>query len=156
MKSDMALALAANTKKLMIEREWSQRELAKRAGLSQTAIGFVTRYQDANDRHAGLDTIEALARAFHVHAAELLGENPSRPARNVQRVAERAEPYEVQRSRTSAIDTGLLQLILEQTEKLPNLNAAQRAKLAAKVYAASVDGDQKVTRATVLKLVRSA
>ena len=72
MRSELAANLAENTKAQMESRGWSQRELAKRSGMSQSGIGNVLNYQDAGDRHACLDTVEQLASAFGMSSLAIL------------------------------------------------------------------------------------
>lgn len=81
MKSELAANLAENTKTQMESRRWPQRELAKRSGVSQSGVGYVLRYQDASDRHAGLDTVEQLASAFGMSSLAIL-DRPTASARN--------------------------------------------------------------------------
>lgn len=50
----------------------SQREASKRAGISQSSLGYVLNYRDAQDRHATTGTIEALAKAFELEPWQLL------------------------------------------------------------------------------------
>jgi transcriptional regulator with XRE-family HTH domain len=86
MPSESALALAENTRRLMEERNWSQRDLAARAGVSQRGIGFLLAYRNDNDRHAGLDTVDAVARAFGISAGELLlpgGKSPTESKKTI-------------------------------------------------------------------------
>jgi transcriptional regulator with XRE-family HTH domain len=72
MKSKTALALAENVKRLMRDRGLSQGKLAEQSGVSASAIGYLLNYRDLSDRHAAVDTIEALAKAFDVEAWQLL------------------------------------------------------------------------------------
>ncbi len=53
-------------------RGMSQRELAKEAGISQSAVGFLLRYSDMNDRHPTTSTVEAIAKAFSIRAWQLM------------------------------------------------------------------------------------
>lgn len=162
MPSHAALALAENTNRLMRERGWTQRELAKRSGISQSGIGFVLRYHDRHDRHAALDTVEALAKAFRVTALDLLA-RPSatvlaHPARNVHNAHQRAASIEAPNSEHAQgeLDVPLLQLIITQVDTLPGLDAEGRAAVVAKAYAAFCDGAKRPTKSAVLKLVRVA
>lgn len=50
------------------ERDLSQEELARRAGLHRTAISFIERAE----RSSTLETIERLARALRVEPADLM------------------------------------------------------------------------------------
>lgn len=50
------------------ERDISQEELARRAGLHRTAISFIERAE----RSATLETVEKLARALRVEPADLM------------------------------------------------------------------------------------
>lgn len=61
-------ALAANLKRLRVERGWSQEELAYRAGLHRTFVAHVER----GARNISLDNIERLAIAFDLEPATLL------------------------------------------------------------------------------------
>lgn len=51
---------------------WSQRELAKRAKISQRAIGYLLNYKDEQDRHPTTQTIEAVAAAFGIPVWQLM------------------------------------------------------------------------------------
>lgn len=74
MDSNATRALAQNVRRLMEAEDprLSQSALAKRAGVSQRAIGYLVNYQDAHDRHPGTDTAEAVARAFGLPLWQLL------------------------------------------------------------------------------------
>lgn len=156
MPSKTAIALATNTKRLMDERGWSQRDLAKRSGVSQSGIGFVLRYKDASDRHAALDTVEALARAFGVDPSALLQNNPSTVARTLHIAGQRrASTNEVDRDE-HALDTVTLQHVIEQMELIDEGTPAQRAAVMAAAYSLAVEGGKKPAKAALLKLLRSA
>jgi transcriptional regulator with XRE-family HTH domain len=53
---------------LRLERDWSQEQLAERAGLHRNYVGGVER----GERNVGLDNIVALAKALGVPPADLL------------------------------------------------------------------------------------
>jgi len=72
MKIRAAVALAENVKRLMKDRGLSQEKLAEQSGVSASAIGYLVNYRDLSDRHAGVDTIESLAKAFDVEPWQLL------------------------------------------------------------------------------------
>lgn len=50
----------------MEHRGWKQHELAKRAGVSQSGVGYLLRYKDRGDRHPTTSTIDSIAHAFGV------------------------------------------------------------------------------------------
>lgn len=60
--------LARNVKRLRRERGLTQEELADRAALNRNYVGMIERQENA----ATVDTIEALAEALQVKAAQLL------------------------------------------------------------------------------------
>lgn len=60
--------LAANVRRLRIEREWSQEQLGERASLSQ---GYVSEVESAR-RKPTIDVLDQLARAFDLPVHRLL------------------------------------------------------------------------------------
>jgi transcriptional regulator with XRE-family HTH domain len=60
--------LARNLKRLRRERGLSQEELADLAGLNRNYVGMIERQENA----ASVDTLEALAEALEIKAAQLL------------------------------------------------------------------------------------
>jgi transcriptional regulator with XRE-family HTH domain len=60
--------LARNLKRLRRERGLSQEELADLAGLNRNYVGMIERQENA----ASVDTVEALAEALEIKAAQLL------------------------------------------------------------------------------------
>jgi len=60
--------LAVNVRRLREAREWSQEELADRAGIDRTYISSIERSKYA----ASIEILDRLARALNVEAAELL------------------------------------------------------------------------------------
>jgi transcriptional regulator with XRE-family HTH domain len=54
--------LAANLKMLMERRDWTQRQLAEKAGMSQTHVGNLIR----GDHDASLSVVKILADAFGI------------------------------------------------------------------------------------------
>jgi transcriptional regulator with XRE-family HTH domain len=60
--------LARNLKRLRRERGLSQEELADLAGLNRNYVGMIERQENA----ASVDTLEALAQALQIKAAQLL------------------------------------------------------------------------------------
>jgi transcriptional regulator with XRE-family HTH domain len=60
--------LARNLKRLRRERGLTQEELADLAGLNRNYIGMIERQGNA----ASVDTLEALAEALQIKAAQLL------------------------------------------------------------------------------------
>lgn len=61
-KRECSLVIAANVRVMMKRRDWTQEQLAKRAGVSQTHVGNVLRAQHA----PSADVIERIAGAFGV------------------------------------------------------------------------------------------
>ena len=60
--------LARNLKRLRRERRLTQEELADLAGLNRNYVGMIERQENA----ATVDTLEALAEALQIKAAQLL------------------------------------------------------------------------------------
>lgn len=58
-----------NIRKLRLEREWTQEELADRLGVSRSAMGNYEREQ----REPGIDLLIKLADTFNVSIDELVG-----------------------------------------------------------------------------------
>jgi transcriptional regulator with XRE-family HTH domain len=56
----------------MDQKGWSQRDLARRAGLSQSQVGNILR----GAHSPALDTAESLAQAFDLHAWQLQVSEP--------------------------------------------------------------------------------
>ena len=154
-----AVALAANTKRLMEDRGWSQRELGKRAKMSQRAVGYVLNYRDDRDRHASLETLELLAGAFKVRPEALLIEGFS------SSTASNLLPFESRRTKKdqahakatpATLDTDLLETLIEGAQKLSRRTAKQKAELVASVYSKVVSGEESGSKDNVVKLLRSA
>lgn len=72
MESAITLVLADNVRRLMEHEGLSQGALAKRAGISQRAVGYLVNYKDVQDRHPTTPTIEAVAKAFRTEAWMLM------------------------------------------------------------------------------------
>jgi transcriptional regulator with XRE-family HTH domain len=60
--------VADNLRRMRHERGWTQEELAHRSGLNRNYVGMVERREHA----ATVDTLERLAEALDIDAAELL------------------------------------------------------------------------------------
>jgi len=76
MQSSATLTLAENVKALMQRAgNISQVELARRSGVSKSALGYLLNYRDAQDRHATTQTVEAVAKAFGLEPWQLLAPN---------------------------------------------------------------------------------
>lgn len=56
----------------MDARGWTLVDLAARSGVSKSAISNVRNYRDPSDKHATVQTVDALATAFGMQAWELL------------------------------------------------------------------------------------
>jgi transcriptional regulator with XRE-family HTH domain len=63
--------LQRNLRALRVARGWSQEVMAEKCGLHRTYIGAIER----GERNVTLRTLQALARAFDVTAAELIMES---------------------------------------------------------------------------------
>lgn len=72
MKNTGMLALSDNVRRLKEYRGWTLIELAKRAGVSKSALGYLVSYKDENDRHPTMETVEAVAGAFDLQAWQLM------------------------------------------------------------------------------------
>lgn len=158
--SPSAVAIAARVKTAMRDRGLTQEALAKLSGVSKSAIGYLVNYRDAGDRHAALDTVDAIARALDVPVATLLAPLQAKPARMLHSVGEQGAPYAAARPLGHGMDDAdLLAFVIEQADSLPRfrqLSAAERAKVIAKAYVASASDERKPTAARVLRLLRSA
>lgn len=66
-KPTLRLALAKKIRQLRVERNWSQEELAERAGLHRNYLGGIER----GERNVSVDNIEKIAEAFGLNAFEL-------------------------------------------------------------------------------------
>lgn len=64
--------LRDNLTRLMAARDWSQRAMAKKSGVSQSMIGYVLRYRDPQDKRPGVEKIELLAKTFGLQAWQML------------------------------------------------------------------------------------
>jgi len=60
--------LANNLRRLMVDRNWTQAELAERAGIAQKTVSQVINEASA----ASIETAEALAKAFGLEAWQML------------------------------------------------------------------------------------
>lgn len=69
--------LARNLRVLRCELGWSQEVMAERCGLHRTYVGAIER----GERNVTLETLNELARALGVSAAELIAEVPDRSRR---------------------------------------------------------------------------
>ncbi len=77
--------LAINLRAMRLEHGWSQEELAERCGLHRTYVGAIER----GERNVTLETLNDLASAFGVSAAELISEKrPYRGTKTSRRVRE--------------------------------------------------------------------
>lgn len=65
---DSASVVAANVKRLRLQRKWSQEDCAERCDLHRTYIGAVER----GERNITLATLDTIADAFGVSPLELL------------------------------------------------------------------------------------
>ena len=76
-------------KKLLEEREMSQRELAEKSELSQATISRVLQGKETNLRR---ETLESIAEALGVTAVDLLGEQVAPEAKRFFRGYEKLSP----------------------------------------------------------------
>ena len=67
-RNDSGKAVAANLRRLRLERKWSQEDCAERCGLHRTYIGAVER----GERNITLATLDTIATAFGVAPVELI------------------------------------------------------------------------------------
>ena len=65
---DSASVVAANVKRLRLQRKWSQEDCAEKCDLHRTYIGAVER----GERNITLATLDTIADAFDVSPLELL------------------------------------------------------------------------------------
>lgn len=93
MESNPTLALADNVRRLMADAGLSQEGLAKRAGISQRAVGYLVNYKDAQDRHPTTQTIAAIALAFDLEAWQLMMPNLPFELVQTKRLARLIENY---------------------------------------------------------------
>lgn len=72
--------LRDNLARLMAARGWSQHALAAKSGVSQSAIGYMLRYRDPQDKRPGIEKIEKLGKPFGLEAWQLLCPLDAQPA----------------------------------------------------------------------------
>lgn len=72
MKAEVVQALADNVKRLMADRGDTQASLAKRAGISQRAVGDLMTYGKGHFKNPTVKTVDNLAEAFDLPAWMLL------------------------------------------------------------------------------------
>lgn len=163
MQTNTAVAFGENVRAMRKAKGWSQAKLAEVSGISQSAISYAESYKDAHDRHAGLDVVEALARAFGVSPVQMLfNVNSQTAARNLLQFPQRNAQKEPSRPGVNAskreTDTvALLRLILQQVRTIDDdLTARQRDALVVKVFKTFVGDEEMPTSAKVRQLVRSA
>jgi len=65
---DSARVVAANVKRLRLQRKWSQEDCAEKCNLHRTYIGAVER----GERNITLATLDTIAAAFGVSSVDLL------------------------------------------------------------------------------------
>lgn len=75
MSKSLKEIIRSNLRRLMEQRGWSQPELSRRSGVSQTYIGKILRGESVPT----VDKVEALAAAFKLDALELMREPGTRP-----------------------------------------------------------------------------
>lgn len=93
MERNPTLALADNVHRLMADAGLSQEGLAKRAGISQRAVGYLVNYRDAQDRHPTTQTIAAIAQAFDLEVWQLMMPNLPLELVRSKRLARLIENY---------------------------------------------------------------
>ena len=67
-RQDSASVVAANVKRLRLQRKWSQEDCAEKCDLHRTYIGGVER----GERNITLATLDTIAAAFGVSPVDLL------------------------------------------------------------------------------------
>ena len=67
-RQDSASIVAANVKRLRLQRKWSQEDCAEKCDLHRTYIGAVER----EERNITLATLDTIAAAFGISPVELL------------------------------------------------------------------------------------
>jgi transcriptional regulator with XRE-family HTH domain len=84
-RSHLSNAVAARIRQLRVARRWTQKQLAKKAGLSNDAISSIERGR----RAAQLDTLEQIAKGLGVSLPTLVdvGGPPPRERRESERLA---------------------------------------------------------------------
>ena len=83
------MGLEDKIKKLLGEREMSQRELAEKSGLSQATISRILQGKETNLRR---ETLESIAEALAVTAAYFLGVEETPGAKHFYRGYEKLTP----------------------------------------------------------------
>jgi len=140
--SKAALALAANVSALRTKNKWSQTKLAAKAGVAQSLISFIEGYKNGDDRHAAIDTIDGIAKAFGVPSHMLLVAGYADGIRGLAPAAQ--------------VDTELLNLISAGMSMLKRGTPADRRDLAVAMYEAAEGQDHEAQKQTILRLVHSA
>jgi transcriptional regulator with XRE-family HTH domain len=69
-RQDSASVVAANLRRLRLERKWSQEDCAEKCGLHRTYVGAVER----GERNITLASLDRIAAAFGVSAVDMLTE----------------------------------------------------------------------------------
>jgi len=152
-KSKAALALADNVRRLMDDRGWKTKDLAKATGIAKSAINYLLGYKDASSRHATLETVEIIANEFKVAPHLLLV--PGFAAGTVANVEK--FPGGKKSATAATIDAELAQWIFEGLKPVARgFTARDRAALAQKIYESIVEGHEARTKAVVLRIVRSS
>jgi transcriptional regulator with XRE-family HTH domain len=72
MRQNATITLSRRLKALMSRRGWTIVELAKRSGVSKSAIGNLLNYRDEHDGHPSTRIVEQLAAPFGLQAWEML------------------------------------------------------------------------------------
>ncbi|MBI2988032.1 MAG: helix-turn-helix transcriptional regulator [Deltaproteobacteria bacterium] len=69
-RKDPSSIVAANLRRLRLQRKWSQEECAEKCGLHRTYVGAIER----GERNITLTTLDRIAAAFGISVVDLLTE----------------------------------------------------------------------------------
>lgn len=84
-RESVGITLARELRALIEARQLSQSTLARMSGVAQKTISNVLNYTDSTDRHATIETVEALARALGLQPWELLRQESARDGSSAAR-----------------------------------------------------------------------
>lgn len=93
MENEATLALADNVRRVMDHKGWTLLDLAKRTGVSKSALGYLVNYRDSSDRHPTTKTIEGIARAMGLPVWQLMMPNMPLELLESQRLTKLIENY---------------------------------------------------------------
>lgn len=107
-KESVGITLARRLRALIESRQLSQSTLARMSGVAQKTISNVLNYSGASDRHATIETVEALARALGLQPWELLRQDMARDGAGAARGPNVADDLQETRTALLLLATGII------------------------------------------------